>query len=329
MRIGFTYDLKDDYLAAGFSEEEAAEFDSALTIDAVSDAITACGHELIRIGGHIPLMQALLKGERWDMVFNICEGVSGSARESLVPALLDAFNIPYFFSSPALHAITLNKAVTKHILRDFSISTTDFCLADSTQGIAEPADYPLFVKPAAEGTGRGVTPNSIVKNREELIKEVDYLIRCYRAPVIIEPYLSGREATVGILGSGEEAFPIGVLEIEITQRGDSPIHSYYNKANCESCVRYTLAEGEFATECAQLALTAHRLLGIDDASRVDIRADKFGRAYIMEINSLPGLMPRHSDLIILGELAGYSHRRIVELILESGIRRKDANSALL
>jgi D-alanine-D-alanine ligase len=329
MRIGFTYDLKEEYLAEGFSEEEAAEFDSCVTIDAVAKAIEGCGHEVRRIGNHRALAASLLKGDRWDMLFNICEGVSGSARESLVPALLDAYNIPYFFSSPLVHAITLNKGVAKRLLRDLGVAVTPFSIAVSPDGITEPAGYPLFVKAVAEGTGKGVTPDSIVKNRAELSERVKELTEQFRQPVIIEPYLPGREVTVGIIGTGREAFAIGVMNIEITENGDSPIHSYYNKANCGSCAEYTLAEGEFAENCANLALAAHRLLGVYDASRVDIRCDGGGTPFVMEVNSLPGLMPRHSDLIILGELAGYSHSRIVELILESGIRRKNANSHML
>ncbi|MDR2400038.1 MAG: D-alanine--D-alanine ligase [Deferribacteraceae bacterium] len=329
MRIGFTYDLKDDYLAEGLSEEAAAEFDSLITVNSIADAIRGIGHELCRIGNHRALMHALLNGGRWDIVFNICEGVHGSARESLVPALLDAYDIPYIFSSPLVHAITLNKGITKHILRDSGISVTPFSVAASACEIAEPAEYPLFVKTAAEGTGKGITPSSLVNNRAELTARVKELITHFQQPVIIEPYLGGREVTVGIIGTGSDAFCIGVMDIEITEKGDSPFHSYYNKINCASCARYTLAQGEFAEECALLALSAHRLLGICDASRIDIRCDNCGTPYIMEINSLPGLMPQHSDLIILGELAGYSHRRIVELILESGIRRSNANSHML
>jgi D-alanine-D-alanine ligase len=329
MRIGFTYDLKDDYLAEGFSEEAVSEFDSLITIDAVADAIAGSGHETDRIGNYRVLMSRLLKGERWDLVFNICEGAFGSARESLVPALLDAYNIPYAFSSPLVHAVTLNKAITKHLLRDFGLPSTDFSVASSEADITEPADYPLFVKAVAEGTGKGITPGSIVNNRAELTERVKEITERFRQPAIIEPYLSGREVTVGVIGTGADAFVLGVMNIEITEKGDSPIHSYYNKINCDSCARYSLAEGAFADRCADIALEAHRRLDIHDASRADIRCDGSGAPFIMEINSLPGLMPSHSDLIILGELAGYPHRRIVELILESALRRKNANSHML
>jgi D-alanine-D-alanine ligase len=329
MRIGFTYDLKDDYLSAGFSALEAAEFDSPITIDAISEAISECGHEVVRIGNHRALAAALLRGECWDMVFNICEGLYGSARESLVPALLDAYRIPYFFSTPLVHAITLNKAITKRLLRDLGAAVTDFSVARSPEDITEPAEYPLFVKAVAEGTGKGITPDSIVKNRAELAAKVKELTERFRQSVIIEPFLSGREVTAGVIGSGSDAFCLGVMNIEITEKGDSPIHSYYNKANCADCVKYTQAVGKFAEECAELALAAHRALDIRDASRVDIRCDSSGTPFIMEINSLPGLMPGHSDLIILGELAGYSYRQIIRLILQSGIRRKDANCHML
>ncbi|MEO8884096.1 MAG: hypothetical protein ABI377_11900, partial [Devosia sp.] len=99
MLIGMTYDLKDDYLAQGFSDEEAGEFDAAVTIDALEAAIVANGHTVERIGSIRALVTALAIGRRWDLVFNIAEGVSGIAREAQVPALLEAYAIPFTFST--------------------------------------------------------------------------------------------------------------------------------------------------------------------------------------------------------------------------------------
>src|SRR4026209_1696369 len=89
MRIGMTYDLRPDYLAAGYSELETAEFDRPETIDAIESALVELGHETDRIGNVRRLVERLAAGDRWDLVFNICEGMSGRAREAVVPALLD------------------------------------------------------------------------------------------------------------------------------------------------------------------------------------------------------------------------------------------------
>ena len=98
MLIGLTYDLKDEYLAQGFTSDEVAEFDSEETIFGIEKALHELGHETVCIGHIKNLVKLLNEGERWDLVFNICEGMYGLGREAQVPAILDAWNIPYTFS---------------------------------------------------------------------------------------------------------------------------------------------------------------------------------------------------------------------------------------
>ena len=112
MKVGITYDLRDDYLIRGFSPEEAAEFDSRATIEAIAAALTALGHGAEQIGGVTALVEQLAAGERWDLVFNIAEGVHGFGREAQVPALLDAYEIPYTFSDPLVLALCLHKELS-------------------------------------------------------------------------------------------------------------------------------------------------------------------------------------------------------------------------
>ncbi|GAB7140792.1 D-alanine--D-alanine ligase [Deferribacterales bacterium RsTz2092] len=326
MRVGFTYDLKDDYLKAGYSAEYTAEFDSELTIDAIAEALESLGHSVDRVGNFAALSARLvdskLGNSNWDIVFNICEGVRGFGRESLVPAMLDAYNIPYTFSGPLVHAITLNKAVTKIMLRAAGLPTTEHTLISSVDEIANPPfDYPVFIKAVAEGTGKSITPESKVNNGTELQERVKAMLTHFKQPVIVEPLLTGREVTVGIVGTGEWTQVVGVMNIGFTDKADSDFHSYFNKENCDEAAIYELAVDDYAQKCAILAVKAHKALGICDASRVDIRADGAGEPQIMEINSLPGLMPGHSDLILLGEMAGYSYGRIIEAIFESALMR--------
>jgi D-alanine-D-alanine ligase len=322
MLIGFTYDLKDDYLAQGYSPEEAAEFDSSSAVDSVAGALEKMGHEVDRVGNAFALGARLLRGEQWDMVFNVCEGLYGAGRESLVPAMLDACRIPYVFSDPLAHALTLNKAACKRVLRDAGLPTAEFMLiTDPARAGTLSAPYPLFVKAVAEGTGKGISAASKVHDRAQLVARASELIRQFRQPVIVEPFLPGREVTVGILGSGDDAFCLGVMEIGFTGRADSDCHSYYNKEHFESAAVYTPCVDAYAEKCSAIALAAHRALDIRDASRVDIRADASGEPLIMEINSLPGLAPRRSDLILLGEMAGWPHQRIMEAIMDSAVKR--------
>ena len=169
MDIGVTYDLRSDYLALGYSEEATAEFDAEETIAAVCAALGGLGHKVERIGGVWPLAAALVAGKRWDAVFNICEGLKGVSREAQVPALLEAFDVPYMFSDPLTLALALDKALAKRVVRDAGVPTADFALIESESDIAKVMlPFPLFLKPVAEGSGKGVGGRSKVDNQSEL-----------------------------------------------------------------------------------------------------------------------------------------------------------------
>src|SRR5580693_4842643 len=218
MRIGVTYDLRADYLALGYSEEETAEFDAEATIIAVCDALSGLGHQPARIGGIRSLTAALAAGTRWDAVFNICEGLKGVSREAQVPALLEAFDIPYLFSDPLTLCLTLDKAMCKRVVRDAGVPTADFALIETEADIAHVAlDFPLFLKPVAEGSGKGVDGRSRVDDRAALAGVAKDLLEKFRQPVLVEEFLPGREFTVGITGTGDRAEILGVLEIVPTE----------------------------------------------------------------------------------------------------------------
>ena len=161
LKIGFTYDLRDEYLAMGLSAEDAAEFDSLETIGHIDGALSALGHSVDRIGGIRALCGRLARGDRWDLVWNICEGRLGDARESQVPALLDAFGVPYVFSGPLTMALCLHKPSAKRVVRDAGIPTARFHVVSNRRDVSRvDIPYPLFIKPVAEGSGKGVTASS-------------------------------------------------------------------------------------------------------------------------------------------------------------------------
>ena len=136
MKIGLTYDLRSDYLAQGFGLEETAEFDRVETIDELAGALERLGHEVVRIGNVRALASALTSGERFDLVFNIAEGLHGFGREAQVPALLDAFGIPYTFSDPLTQALGLDKAVAKQVVRDAGVPTAPFAVSGAFRDVA-------------------------------------------------------------------------------------------------------------------------------------------------------------------------------------------------
>lgn len=322
VKIGITYDLRDDYIAEGYTEEETAEFDHPLTIDAIEEALRDLGYETNRIGHIRALTRRLVAGDRWDLVFNIAEGLRGFGREAQVPALLDAWEIPYTFSDPLLLSLTLHKGLTKRVIRDLGIPTPDFAVVETPEQIEAVAlPFPLFAKPVAEGTGKGVTAASKIADPAGLDRVCRELLAVFRQPVLVETFLPGREFTVGIIGTGKEAFAPAVMEVYLTEKAEKEVYSYANKEDWHGRIEYRLAADAMARAAVETALAAWRGLGCRDGGRVDLRADAEGIPHFMEINPLAGLRPGHSDLPILCELAGMSYRELIAGIMRSALKR--------
>ncbi len=331
MNIGFTFDAKAESLAEGLTPLEAAEFDSEETIAGIEAALRRLGHTVDRVGGLTNLVRRLADkgmnggaGSRWDLVFNIAEGRRGATRESQVPALLEACGIPFTFADSLTLALCLHKGYCKDILARRGIPTANFAVVDSADFDFDALDlaYPLFAKPVAEGTGKGVTPRGKASNAAELRAVCLDLLREFRQPVLVEEFLPGREFTVGILGTGADARVLGVMEVLLLANADAEIYTFDNKDRYEERVRYRLAEpGAESDAAAAIALAAYRALNCRDAGRVDIRSDAHARPQFMEINPLAGLNPKHSDLPILCRLLGIPYDALIDGIVLSAEKR--------
>ncbi|MGD9015996.1 MAG: D-alanine--D-alanine ligase [Desulfobacterales bacterium] len=325
LTIGITYDLRSAYLAEGYSEEATAEFDREDTVSAIESAIQSLGYRTERIGHGRQLAAALVDGCRWDLVFNIAEGMHGIGREAQVPALLDMYGIAYTFSDPLVMSLTLHKGMTKRVVRDAGVPTSDFQVVDIPQRVRE-VDFaaPYFVKPVAEGTGKGITPQSIVRRKSDLEAACRRLIARFKQPVIVEPFLPGREFTTGIVGTGSDARVLGTIEVHLLETAEPGVYSYVNKEECESRVLYRLVrpgEDPVVAEAQAVALDAWRTLGCRDAGRIDLRCDGDGRPLFMEVNPLAGIHPEHSDLPIICNHLGIPYEQLIRWIIDSAATR--------
>lgn len=333
MLIGLTYDLRAEYLAAGFGEEETAEFDRPDTIDSIEAALNELGHETTRIGHAHALLNALARGERWDLVFNIAEGLEGVSREAQVPAILDTCGIACTFSDPLTASLTLHKALTKRVLRDLGLPTAPFVVIESLDDLrAVDLPFPVFVKPLAEGTAKGIDARSKVDSPAALRSAVERILDDFKQPALVETFLSGREFTVGITGSGPDAEAVGTMEVVLLPQAEAHSYTYVNKERCEELCEFPLATPEWAAQAEELALAAWRGLGCRDAGRVDLRADDQGRLQIMELNPLPGMHPFHSDLPMICTAVGIPYVELIRRIVTSAagrIRRPDPRLAEL
>jgi D-alanine-D-alanine ligase len=325
MLIGLTYDLREDYLLMGYSEEETAEFDRLSTIEALEQALWLCGHQTERIGHARALIRKLAAGMRWDLVFNIAEGLRGIGREAQVPAILDVHGIPYTFSDPLVLALTLHKGLTKRVLRDGGLPTPAFA------EVSSPADldrvdlpFPVFAKPLAEGTGKGIDGGSVLRNSDELRARCLDLLERFGQPVLVETYLPGREFTVGIVGTGPQARVVGTLEIVLLPAAEGGAYTYNNKEFCEDLVEYRHVRPQddpLVAQAEETSLAAWRLLGCRDGGRLDLRVGADGVAQLMELNPLAGLHPEHSDLPMIATAVGMPYQELIRQVVASAESR--------
>ena len=319
MKIGLTFDLRSWYIERGYSMDETAEFDKQDTVDAISDSLKLMGYDTEPIGNTFQLIEALASGKRWDLVFNITEGLYGDGRESVVPAILDQYKIPYVFSGPVVMGLSLNKHLAKLIVSASGVPVSPGCI------VSEPEElkglnlkYPLFVKPVSEGTGKGITEKSLVSSPLELKTMVEWILSEFHQPALVEEYLPGREFTVGIIGSGDEAVAIGGMEVICA---NNLPYSVEVKENYLDYCTYKPLGSDIVDECKSVALKAWKALNAVDAGRVDLKADRAGRICFIEANPLAGLNPVHSDLPILSRMYGIQYQTLMEMIMKAAMKR--------
>ena len=323
MFIGLTYDSRDEYAALGHKIEDIAEFDTEETISAIETTIQSLGHRTERIGHARALCSRLAGGARWDLVFNFAEGLAGRNREAQVPAILEAYGLPYTLSDALVCSVTLDKAVAKRLVASAGLRTPKFKVVRQLSDLAGLSlTYPLFAKPLAEGTGKGIDARSRIDSPEQLAQVCGALLERFEQPVLVEEYLPGREFTTGIVGTGSQARVIGTMEIEILPHAGEAVYSFENKENCDHLVRYSaLRTGREKKQVEKLALESYRALECRDAGRVDLRMDGRGRPSFIEVNPLAGMHPTHSDLPMIATQEGMSYAELVGAIIESAVRR--------
>jgi D-alanine-D-alanine ligase len=299
--------------------DETAEFDKQETVDALENSLKLMGHETEPIGNAFQLIEALAAGKKWDIVLNIAEGLYGDGRESVVPAILDQYKIPYVFSGPVIMGLSLNKHLAKLVVAASGVPVSPGCLITELKDLDNcNLNFPLFVKPVSEGTGKGITDKSLVNSTAELFRMVEWILTEFHQPALIEEYLPGREFTVGVVGYGDEAFAIGGMEVMTI---NNLPYSVEVKENYQNYCTYKPLDPDITDECKSVALRAWKALDAVDAGRIDLKADRNGKICFIEANPLAGLNPVHSDLPMLSRMYGIEYQTLMEMIMNSAIKR--------
>ena len=306
--------------------DEEAEFDSPETVEAIAASLRRCGLDVVVLEADRDLPDRLREKDI-RFVFNIAEGRGGRDREAQVPALLSLLGIPYSGSDALAMSVTLDKALCKRIAASWGVRTAPFVLLSPGDEEALPAlEYPVLVKPNAEGSGKGISEHCIARTPAALRDMLRDLFRDYGQDMLAETFLPGREFTVGILGNGPDLRVFPPMEIVYRHPTQGPycVYSYEIKKNYLQHVRYVCPAGipdETAREMTEAARTMFEALGCRDLARVDFRMDGEGRPCFLEINPLPGLAPHYSDYPIAAEALGISHDELIAAVVKSALAR--------
>lgn len=328
MKIGITYDLKVDLPHdADVPDDFQEEFDSPHTIDGIASVLRQLGHEVILLGDGPELLRKLLDHPP-DFVFNVAEGLGTSrSREARVPAVLEMLGIPYTGSDPLTLAVTLDKDCARRLVQSHGgvVPGGEVFAVDADLAAVRARDrlpYTMIVKPAWEGSSKGIRGKCVVDTPQELADALQER-RDQRQPLLAEEFIAGEELTVGVLGN-ESPRVIGILRVVPVQPTERFVYSLEVKRDWEHVIRYECppqlpAEHLHAVESA--ALLAYRALGCRDVSRLDFRL-RDGMPYFLEVNPLPGLNPVTSDLVILARLAGMGYAELIQGIFTAACRRQ-------
>jgi D-alanine-D-alanine ligase len=324
MKIAVLANLKED---APVSKEDPPgrwdDLDDRKTVDAILASLQELGHTAQYFPATIQSVQAL-QNFAPDLCFNSAEGHFGDSREAQMPAILDSLRIPYTCAGVLGMSLSHNKAVAKKMFRDTRIPTANFVVV--RYGIEIPShkmNFPLFVKPGVEGSSIGINDYALVRNEEELIRQVRYVRSITDSLILVEQYIEGREFTIGILG--DEVLPI--VEI-ISPTG---FYSSAQKEDLNSAVRRVCPaelSAEKTTLFKSIAKRAMNALHLSDICRMDLRMDAQGNPYVLEVNPIP-LMdpdPNQASLVFAAAAAGYSYTDIVRKIIESAAQRWNLQS---
>lgn len=330
LRVGVLCNIYTKETSQNPAEKEAEE-DITTSALQIKTALEKRGHtvELFDMNQLLPTINRLAKRDV-DIVFNACGRINNSSLlKPHTAAILDILKIPYTGSNPLARAISIDKIMTKKILKYHGIPTPEFDYMFSVEDTINPElEYPLIVKPANTDDSIGITQKSVVTNEKRLSAQVQEILTVYKRPVLVEEFIEGSELDVGVIGNRGN---IRVLPIERTlfdkmPKGKWGIYSYEDKwgkvdihkyFTIESPARISKKQMQLASE---IAIDVFNALGCHDYARVEMRMDEHGNIYVIELNTLPTL-EEDSYFGRVGKKLGLSFGDMLQEIIEAAAER--------
>ena len=327
MKIGLSYDIKESLSAGAAGSDDAfEEYDSVETVELIVNSLETEGYEVSKLGGGRQFLANILQ-EKVDFVFNIAEGRGTyRSREAQVPAILEMLDIPYSGSDPQCLAICLDKPLTKKLAALAGVPTPQWRLLSSRQEVRQVVGndfpFPAIIKPAYEGSSKGIRLTSVVDNLEQAIEAAGSLLVSYRQPVMLEEFITGDEVTMGIIGNSLPRI-VGMMRIVPRKRDGYFVYSLEVKRDYLNLVDYecpAVFEEPVLSNLEKCGLNAFKALGCRDFARIDFRVSPEGVPYFLEINPLPGL-GTYSDLVIMAKKVGWTHQGLICAVLKAALER--------
>jgi D-alanine-D-alanine ligase len=309
-----------------------AEWDTIETVTAVRDAIAEI-HDVVMVEANEDAFQRL-RELRPEFVFNMSEGLYGVSREAQIPAMLEMLRIPYLGSDPLTLAVCLDKSRAKEVLAHYNVPTAPFTVVRTMEELDDArVRFPAMVKPLHEGSSKGIYDSCVVRNPEQLEHEVRTILGTYEQPALIEDFLDGREFTVALLGNGSQVrvLPIVELKFDALPPGVNHIYSYEakwiwdrseNPLEIFECP--ARLDDQLRNSIEKICLNAFHILRCRDWARIDVRLDRNGRPNIIEVNPLPGILPRPEDNSCFpkaARAAGIDYRRLIQTVTDIAMTR--------
>lgn len=319
MRIGLTYDIQNEY---GYEDFDAkhCDFISASEVSFLKITLEEMGHSVVLLGNCEQVIQYLYKGNQPpDLVFNMSWGFKGRNREGLLPALLEAFHIPFTGSDAYGCSLCLDKLQTKLIATHLNIPTPMYIEITSETDFPTvfPLSFPAVLKPRAEGSSMGVY---LAEDLEKAQKIAKHLLEEYNESVLCEEYIKGREIQVPLLADETGIHTVNILET--TMPDGSPVALYDADLKHSHSVKKKLADipDNIANKLSIYAESLFGYLGCSDFGRADFRLTSQNEIFFLEMAPLPSLQPGGSFHTCC-KLSDINSQMLLERIVSSAIRR--------
>jgi D-alanine-D-alanine ligase len=288
-------------------------------VEAIETALRNRSHSVVRVpvSGDGRWVERIRR-EKLDLAFNLCEGIDGyPTYEPAVIAALELLDIPYTGSSSWTTAICLRKHVVNAVLDGAGLPVPRWAVYRPGDDIRS-VGFPAICKPAAEDASIGIEQGSVVRSSRALVARVQAMHKEWNE-VIVQRFVDGREVNVGILDG--VVLPIAEIDFGGLPEGMWRIVSYRSKWDTGSIEDLGAMPKcpadlppELSEEISQLALDAWKLIGGQGYGRVDMRIDRSGRPWILEVNANPDISPE-AGLPRMARVAGKDYDTLIDQTL--------------